>query len=55
MPTRINRKDCRCVGEEMQEKMADEATRNKSFAKRGNGNPGLRMLDSLYYEYARIK
>ena len=37
------------------EHMADEASRNESFARRGNGNPGLRTLDSLYYDYARIK
>ncbi|MFW9963377.1 MAG: hypothetical protein ACFFCX_07430 [Candidatus Sifarchaeia archaeon] len=35
-------------------KMADEAT-NESFAKRRNGNPGLTTLDSLYYDFARIK
>lgn len=35
--------------------MADEKAINESFAKRGNGIPGLRTLDSLYYEYARIK
>lgn len=32
--------------------MADEATNNESFARRGSGNPGLRTLDSLYYDYA---
>jgi hypothetical protein len=36
-------------------KMADETANNESFAKRGNGNPGLRTLDSLYYDFARIK
>ncbi|MBY8997939.1 MAG: hypothetical protein KGD60_09415 [Candidatus Thorarchaeota archaeon] len=36
-------------------KMADESSSNESFARRGNGNPGLRTLDSLYYDYARIK
>jgi len=34
------------------EHMADEASTNESFARRGNGNPGLRTLDSLYYDYA---
>ncbi|MHA2057435.1 MAG: hypothetical protein ACW979_07400 [Candidatus Thorarchaeota archaeon] len=36
-------------------KMADETENHESFARRGNGNPGLRTLDSLYYDYARIK
>ena len=36
-------------------KMADESIRNKTFAKRGTGNPGLKTLDSLYYDYVRIK
>ncbi len=36
-------------------KLADERSNNESFARRGNGNPGLRTLDSLYYDYARIK
>jgi hypothetical protein len=36
-------------------KMADEATNNESFARRGNGKSGLRTLDSLYYDYARIR
>ena len=35
--------------------MADETAINESFASRGNGNPGLRTLDSLYYDFARIK
>ena len=35
--------------------MADEKANKKSLAKRENGNPGLKTLDSLYYEHARIK
>jgi len=36
-------------------KMADGAANNESFAKRGKRNPRLRTLDSLYYDFARIK
>ena len=35
--------------------MADEASIHGSFARRGNENPRIRTLDSLYYDYARIK
>ena len=32
--------------------MADDPSNNKSLGKRGNGNPGLKTLDSLYYDHA---
>ena len=35
--------------------MADETAINKSFAKRGDGNPGIKTIDSMYYGFARIK
>lgn len=35
--------------------MADDPSNNKSLRKRGNGNPGIKMLDSLYYDYAQEK
>jgi len=54
MTTVRNRVGLMTVGGDA-EHMADEASRNESFARRGNGNPGLRTLDSLYYDYARIK
>ena len=33
-------------------KMADDPKNVKSLIRRGNGNPGLNTLDSLYYDYA---
>ena len=33
--------------------MADVPSNNKSLRKLGNGNPGLKTLDSLYYDYVR--
>ena len=33
-------------------KMADDPSNNRSLRKGGNGNPGLKTLDSLYYDYA---
>ena len=35
------------------EKMADDPSNNKSLRKLGNGNPGFKTLDSLYYDYTR--
>ena len=32
--------------------MADDPLNNKALRKRGDGNPGLKTLDSLYYDYA---
>lgn len=32
-------------------KMADDLSNIKTLRKRGNGDPGLRTLDSLYYDY----
>ena len=36
-------------------KMADENSNNETFLMRRNRNPRLRTLESLYYDYARIK
>ena len=33
--------------------MADVPSNTRSLRKRGNGNPGLKTLDSLYYNYAQ--
>jgi hypothetical protein len=35
--------------------MADETAINEPFEKQRNGNPGLKTLDSLHYDFARIK
>ena len=51
MTTVRNRVGMKTVGGDAG-KMADEASSNESFARRGNGNPGLRTLDSLYYYYS---
>jgi len=32
-------------------KMADEPSKIKTLRKRGDGDPGFRTLDSLYYDY----
>ena len=31
--------------------MADDPSNIKTLRKRGNGDPGFRTLDSLYYDY----
>ncbi|MFW9787668.1 MAG: hypothetical protein ACFFE2_11470 [Candidatus Thorarchaeota archaeon] len=36
-------------------KMADENQKDEPFIMRRNRNPRLRTLESLYYDYARIK
>ncbi len=54
MTTVRNRVGLKTVGGDAG-KLADERSNNEAFARRGNGNPGLRTHDSLYYDYARIK
>lgn len=33
--------------------MADEGLNKRRLGKRGNGDPGLNKIDSLYYDYTR--
>lgn len=35
--------------------MADEGSTKRRLGKRGDGNPGLNTLESLYYDYAHEK